>query len=162
MNSLRKLHKLFKYEDLSPNQDQSYMLRWTLFSGFGRKVYLHKILATDWAREPHDHPKDFVSIGLSGRYVEEVYEVVDDYSTDDFSMYIPQRLTLKDMIPFKAPWIRRFPAEHIHRLAVRPGEHCWTICITSPHQRAWGFWSADGTWTEYKRFMRNRFPEGWS
>ncbi len=159
MNSLhRLLCWLFRYEDLSPNADESYMLRWTLFDAFGRKAYLHKILATDWAREPHDHPKDFVSIGLSGQYVEEIYAVVDcGRMTPNYEQ--PKKLVLKDEVEYRAPWYRTFPAEHIHRLRVEPGEHCWTICITGKQRRQWGFWMKDGTHLPYMEFMKLKY--GW-
>ena len=49
-----------------------YLYRWTLaVLGRGRRCYLHRYLGSDWARDLHDHPKVFWSIGLWGGYVEQ-------------------------------------------------------------------------------------------
>ncbi len=52
MSYLEKvLSFLFRMEDLTPGGDGSYLLRWTLLKAWnGRRIYLHKIMATDWAR----------------------------------------------------------------------------------------------------------------
>ena len=158
----RVLSKLFHMEDLTPEQDGSYLLRWTLWASktTGRRVYLHKIMATDWAREPHDHPKDFTSIGLSGRYTEEIYQVVEDYSFDSFDFVAAKRLVLKEEQEYRAPWFRRFPAKTIHRLRIVEGETCWTLVYTGQLVQPWGFFLPDGTKEMYIDFMKRKF--GWS
>jgi hypothetical protein len=40
---------------------------------------------------------------------------------------------------FQAPWIRSFPAEHIHRITT-PSKSCWTFVIVVNASRPWGFW----------------------
>jgi hypothetical protein len=51
---------------------------------------------------------------------------------------------------YHAPWIRTFPAEHIHRLTV-PSKNCWTLVIVLKATRGWGFWHEGKfrPWREY-------------
>ena len=94
--------RLFQFENLTSQPEAPpYLHRWTLACfRDGRRVYLHRYLGSDWSRDMHDHPKAFWSIGLWGGYVEQ---------------------TPDGMRQWRAPWVRRFPAEHRHRLrASRP------------------------------------------
>ena len=112
----------------------------------GRRLYLHHFVGSDMWRDLHDHPKAFLSIGLLGGYVEEV----SYFTTSDGQ---PMR-TLKRR-RWVAPWFRRFDATHTHRLRIAPGRPCWTLVVTGPYRRAWGFWSADG-WVYWQRYLRER------
>ena len=96
----------------------TYLYRWFLLRTQWFKVYLHHFVADDWSRDLHDHPKRFISIGLRGWYIEETPSGEQIY---------------------RAPWIRSFPAEHIHRLRV-PSKSCWTLVIVLRGTREWGFW----------------------
>lgn len=98
----------------------TYLYRWTLFQWAKHfSIYLHHFVGDDWSRDLHDHPKRFISIGLRGWYIEET-------PTHGKRIY-------------RAPWIRTFPATHIHRLAV-PSKNCWTLVIVLKPVREWGFW----------------------
>jgi hypothetical protein len=126
----------------------TYLYRWFLYGDrsrdsligriFGKpmfKVYLHHFIADDWSLDLHDHPKRFISFGLRGRYV----ELTPRKSDIDGKMFAVQSKT------FTAPWVRSFPAEHIHRLRmVRRWdgslEDCWTLVIVLRGTREWGFW----------------------
>ncbi len=115
----------------------TYLYRWFLLRTRWFKVYLHHFVADDWSLDLHDHPKRFISIGLRGSYV----EVTPD------SKIVGLGETCKI---FRAPWIRTFPAEHVHRLKmVRSGgsngsletiHDCWTLVIVLRGTREWGFW----------------------
>src|SRR5688572_2394655 len=118
----------------------TYLYRWTLFQprrlrwlwrGFG--VYLHKFVGDDWSRDMHDHPKRFVSIGLRGGYIEE--------TPDGSREYV-------------APWVRSFPAHHIHRIRLPAGGYCWTLVIVLRAVRAWGFWH-DGQWVPWREYVQS-------
>lgn len=130
--------------------DNPYLLRWyviprnPLFN-----VYLHKFLRDDDDRALHDHPWWFISLILRGGYVE-VKE------TDDGNLTMQTRTA-----PFARnstrSWRRRGiayrPAKHRHRVALEHGRDdagrvsstaprvpCWTLIITGPRTREWGFW----------------------
>ena len=105
-----------------------YLYRWILFNSKQFKIYLHQFVGDDY-KDMHDHPKRFISIGIKGWYIEE---------------------TPAGRKIYHAPWIRSFPANHIHRLLV-PSKSCWTIVIVFKKTREWGFWHLGKfiPWYEY-------------
>jgi hypothetical protein len=130
------LDRLFRKEEINGGgRCPTYLYRWTLLSIFGRSVYLHHFVGDDWSRDLHDHPKRFISIGLWGGYTEETPAGIRDY---------------------RAPWVRTFPAEHIHRIALGPHKTCWTLVIVLKAVRDWGFWH-DGKWMHWKDYVRGKF-----
>jgi len=147
---------LFKIEEINGGERcPTYLFRWTLFQprwpralwrGFG--IYLHKFVGDDWSRDLHDHPKRFISIGLKGRYLEYTpcrVCVAAGENPDDCGLRIAH---------FTAPWIRTFPAEHIHRLTLFPDRKpCWTLVIVLRAVREWGFWH-EGQWIHWKEYVR--------
>lgn len=136
------IDRLLRLEEINgANRCPTYLYRWTLFQprwprafwrGFG--IYVHKFVGDDWSRDLHDHPKRFISIGLYGAYVEEVpssAELRAHYRDD----------TLVNETLYRAPWIRTFPASHIHRLRLLADRRpCWTLVIVLRSVREWGFW----------------------
>jgi hypothetical protein len=109
-----------------------YSYRWMIDFGRLGSIRLHKWIANDDMRAPHDHQQDFVTLVLKGAYV--------DISID------PAREARRD--PSKRMWdrdvlrrgsIRRRRAEHTHcvQLVEAP---CWTLLYFWPPRRAWGFW----------------------
>src|SRR4051794_37340967 len=115
------IDRIFRLEEINGGKRcPTYLYRWTLLT-FGKSlsVYLHHFVGDDWSRDMHDHPKRFISIGLAGRYIEE---------------------TPAGERVYRAPWIRTFPANHIHRLRMINGGGCWTLVIVLRPVREWGFW----------------------
>jgi hypothetical protein len=111
------------------NRCPTYLWRWTLFQWRGHfSVYVHHFVGDDWSFDLHDHPKRFISIGLWGWYIEETPSPGAPVG------YIPNQIKV-----YRAPWIRSFPANHIHRLTV-PSKNCWTLVIVLKPVREWGFW----------------------
>jgi hypothetical protein len=137
---MRIIDRLFRLEEINGSQRcPTYLYRWTLFQpkwprwlwrGFG--IYLHHFVGDDWSRDLHDHPKRFISIGLKGAYIEE---------TPGHRIHF-----------YVAPWIRTFPATHIHWLTLPKGTDCWTLVIVLRHVRDWGFWH-DGEWLQWKEYV---------
>lgn len=109
----------------------TYLYRWTLLkAGSLFSIYLHKFVGDDWSLDLHDHPKRFWSIGLWGNYTE----------------WTLDRNYVGGMRPrlYCAPWVRTFPATHIHRLTgPTPQTPCWTLVIVGRVVQPWGFWTAD-------------------
>ena len=128
----RLINRLFRLEEINGRGVcPTYLFRWRLLKLPGLSVYLHKFVGDDWSRDLHDHPKRFISIGLRGRYIEE---------------------TPIGELEFLAPWFRSFPATHIHRIRMRPGETCWTIAIALRAVRPWGFWHR-GNWVPWREYV---------
>ena len=138
---LRLLDRLFFYESMSGNGAcPVYLERWTLLDlrrlGYG--VYLHHFIGDDWAADPHDHPRRFVSIGLWGWYWEHVYP--------------GNGLVPYFIFKHAAPWFRTFPAHHLHRVCASECDNCWTFVIVFPKSRAWGF-VRDGVWMPFREYV---------
>jgi len=132
------IDKLFKYEAINGDGIcPIYLHRWTLLATKNFKIYLHHFVGNDWALDPHDHPKRFISIGIWGEYYEDDYADLENPKT-----------TL-----WRAPWIRTFPATHRHRLRMTKRKSCWTICIVRKVEREWGFYWNSKTWMPWKAYV---------
>lgn len=104
-----------------------YLRRWYLLP-HNRLVnlYLHQFLASDDPHDFHDHPWGFVSIMLSGSYVE----------TTPAGSWLRRRGSMA---------LRN--ASDRHRIALLQADDgsekpCRTIVVTGNHCRQWGFWRA--------------------
>jgi hypothetical protein len=97
-----------------------YLRRWVADFGLF-SIRLHRWQSSDDARHFHDHPWWFLTLVLRGRYV--------DVSPDGRDQLRPGS-------------IRYRPALHKHTVEVQqPGT--WTLLITGPTERRWGFWVND-------------------
>ncbi len=121
----------------------TYLVRWTLLKLWGGiGVYLHHFVGDDWSLDLHDHPKRFVSIGLRGGYVEETPGATPG------SVY-PQPLRAR---AFHAPWVRTFPATHVHRIKLIAGQPAWTVVVVLWTSRPWGFWH-EHRWVPWRAYV---------
>ncbi len=135
---LRRFLRRFQLEKINGGQRcPTYLYRWELMRLGGWAIYLHYFVRDDWTRDLHDHPKRFISVGLRGRYREETPN--------------GERI-------YRAPWIRSFPATHIHRLSLVDGRHCWTLVVVLKTVREWGFWHG-GEWSQWKKYLRGRHAD---
>jgi hypothetical protein len=112
-----------------------YMERWMTPRFWNKlpRIRLHHIMRSDSDREMHDHPFDFTSIILSGGYTE--------HRPDGSRRF------------YGPGSIVRRKAEDLHRLEL--DVPAWTICITGPKRRDWGF-MRDGVWTRWQDFVYER------
>lgn len=94
-----------------------YVIRWR-FETPWFSVRLHHWLAPDDDRAKHDHPWSFTTFVLKGGYTDSSPEG-DDH--------------------LRAPAIRHRKATHQHTVFPDPGG-CWTVIVTGPKIRNWGFW----------------------
>lgn len=99
-----------------------YMRRWTVKTPWGM-LRLHHILRSDHDRHYHDHPMSFVSLILAGGYIEHRPHQA------------PRRCAPGSVV------VRR--AEDMHRLQLI-GKDAWTLVLTGPVRRAWGFATESG------------------
>ena len=134
----RALDRCFGYESMSGNGAcPVYLERWRICVKMSFGVYLHHFLGDDWALDPHDHPRRFISLGLWGWYHEDLF-------TGDG--------TLIRTDTYKAPWLRSFPAEHLHRVRAVECGNCWTLVIVLKKSREWGF-VQDGAWVAFRKYV---------
>ena len=116
--------------------DNPYLYRWwAIPRNPVFNVYLHCTVRDDDDRALHDHPWPSVSLCLDG-HLAEVYrkrgvERIRDFHPGD--------------IVWRGPWAR-------HRLFLPNGStHAWTLFVTGPRIREWGFWCPQGFrgWREF-------------
>lgn len=110
---------------------ETYLYRWIVKRTKHGNIYIHHFVGEDWAIDLHDHPKDNLSIGVHGSYV--------DISERGSRIY-------------KAPFVRFFQADYKHRIVARD---CWTILFVGPHVKQWGFFR-HGCWIPWNLYVSNK------
>lgn len=133
---------LVKPDGVKPEWEQ---MRGGRFKDWGVRV--HRILRSDLDRELHDHPWPNVSIVLRGGYAEIL-------PTD------PGQAAKWDNAHFISKWrspgsvVRRKSGDR-HRIYIPEGQEAWTIFITGPWERDWGFYTRTG-WQYWRDFLKER------
>jgi hypothetical protein len=119
--------------------DRPYLLRWWLIPrNRFFNVYLHKIMRDDDDRALHDHPWANLSIILSGGYLE--------WRSHAWDKYMDVVWRGRGSIVFRR-------ATDAHRLSLgADGTPCWSLFITGPRVREWGFWCPQG-WRVWHEFV---------
>lgn len=135
-----------RIKDIEDPHGRVYLRRYTLLEmgRFGR-LYLHRILRSDYDRYLHDHPFNFAILILWGGYYEHV-----------FVRYLRDR-TRSRVLTKK---LRRYPgslairsATHAHRIELKNERTSWSLFWRGPKIREWGFFTPSGwvPWTSYDR-----------
>lgn len=99
-------------------------------------IYLHQFLRDDDDRALHDHPWCSLSLLLSGEYTE--HRVLNGG--------IHQREV------YKAGQVKCMSGGYAHRIELHKGS-CWTLFITGPVYRRWGFHCQEKGWVYYRDFV---------
>lgn len=94
-----------------------YIVRWRLEFPFG-SLRVHHWLASDDARAFHDHPWWYFTVVVKGGYT--------DRNPEGDDVLRPGSIRFR---------------KALHRHTVVPSQGgCWTVLVTGPKARAWGFW----------------------
>ena len=116
--------------------EDPYIQRWWLIPrNRVLNLYLHRILRSDDDRALHDHPWANASLILQGRYVEHTIAAGGVH-----------RRVLRE----SGDVVLRSAAA-AHRLEIFSGA-CWTLFLTGPAQRRWGFHCPKG-WVWWRDFV---------
>ncbi len=107
----------------------------------GGAIYLQRIHRSDGDREFHDHPSDFRTFIVSGRYIEHRPE--------------------GEPVEFRAGDWNMGKAEKLHRLELPDGP-VLTIVYRGPKRREWGFRAAapDAPWVHHVQYLDAKFGVG--
>lgn len=122
--------------------ERPYLFRWfviprnRLFN-----VYLHKFLRSDDDRALHDHPWANLSILLRGEYTEHLIDAGG----------IHRRVKRK-----AGDWHFRPSGKIAHRVEI--DQPCWSLFLTGPAYREWGFHCPEQGWIHWKRFTATDDP----
>jgi hypothetical protein len=124
--------------------ERPYLLRWWLLPrNVVFNVYLHQFRRSDDDRALHDHPWLFnASWLLSGEYIEHTIKA------GGLMVRMHRRAGDVKLRWGKAPHRVELLMER-DALAEVP---CWTIFITGPRVRQWGFYCMERGWIHWKRF----------
>jgi hypothetical protein len=114
-----------------------YLLRWWVIPrNRFFNVYLHLFLRSDDDRALHDHPWANCSILLRGSYTE--HEI------------LAGGVNLRS-VRKAGEWRFRLSGRMAHRVELHDGP-CWTLFITGPRYRQWGFHCERTGWVHWKNF----------
>ncbi|MCA8237728.1 hypothetical protein [Burkholderia cenocepacia] len=99
-------------------------------------IYLHEFIRSDDDRALHDHPWSNLSIILRGSYIE--------HTVDGGGIHRRRRFVA-------GSWKLRPLGSAAHRLELDNGV-CWTLFVTGPRYRQWGFHCPQRGWVHWKEF----------
>lgn len=121
--------------------ERPYLRRWWLIPRNPVfNVYMHEFLRSDDDRALHDHPWMNLSVLLRGSYTE--------HTIDAGGIHRRQVL--------KAGAVRaRLSGRFAHRIELHDGT-CWTLFITGPRYREWGFHCPARGWVHWRDFTDAR------
>jgi hypothetical protein len=108
-----------------------YVRRWRIETPFF-SIRLHHWLHSDDNRSLHDHPWWFISFIFRGGYT--------DQGTEIRSIH-------------RAPSLVYRSAQHKHWVEVHL-DGCWSIILTGPKVRRWGFWLKNKFIVSYRYFYK--------
>lgn len=127
--------------------DNPYLSRWYLIPRNERyNIYLHRFHRSDDDRALHDHPWGFHSLVLQGNPSEIFYSPqLDELFEADKRLTYNRAFSPGELV-FR-------PATHTHRVIIEPEQEgrVWTLVITGPKIRAWGFHCPKG-WVHWRKF----------
>ena len=107
-----------------------YLYRWT-FAFFGYTIRLHHWIRSDDKRFFHDHPFNFISIVLKGRYTN----------------VTPNNTTT---VRAGSMWYANGTKQHYLDI---PNGGAWTLLFCSRPYRKWGFWTKPGQFMRPLRYF---------
>lgn len=136
-NWLLKIARARSPDFIIGGRDNPYLLRWFVIPRNPVfNIYLHHFLRSDDDRALHDHPWANLSVLLDGSYTE--------HTIAAGGVNHKQVLDSGD-------WRFRHTGKLAHRIELTDGP-CWTLFITGPRYRNWGFHCPQAGWIQWDRF----------
>lgn len=124
-------------DEIIGGRDNPYLLRWYLTPhNPDGNTYLHHFLRSDDDRALHDHPWDNTSIVLCGEYIEHTIAAGG----------------IHNRVLRKAGDVFHRRAEDAHRIELVNGDPAWTLFLTGPKRREWGFHCPEAGWVHWRDF----------
>lgn len=135
------------------NPDGAYLRRWWLIPrNRVFNVYLHCFLRDDDDRALHDHPWPWLSFLLDGAYIEHTVAGGGIHYRK-----VREAGSIKASGPWRAHRIELLKFSTQRDVPPRPLE-CWTVFITGPVVREWGFSCPQRGWVHWKNFTAEGKP----
>lgn len=152
------MYKIRQPDFIVGHVDNPYMHRWWIIPRNKYfNIYLHHFLRSDEDRALHDHPWWNLSLLLKGRYIEHMPKYPKAWVSQG------NREVIKKVRYPGMPIFRN--AKSVHRIELfKDGSYnplrvpalgekaTWTLFLTGPVIRDWGFWCPKG-WVFWKKFV---------
>jgi hypothetical protein len=139
-----------------PNLDrpeETYLTRWRIIQTPLFAIYVHRMDGPDSRDTLHDHPWDFLSIILRGGYIEMVPVMcLYDPNTGEHEAHACKAIWRNAS---KGRRFNRKRAEDLHVISELTSTRTWTLVLTGPRKRTWGYLDSDGTWTPYNEHFHS-------
>lgn len=117
-------------------QEDTYMRRWWVIPrNRWFNIYLHHFLRSDDDRALHDHPWWNASILIEGQYTEHTISAGG----------------VNHHVEYGTGAVKLRGAKYAHRVELTSGP-CWSLFITGPNIREWGFHCPAG-WRPWQQFV---------
>lgn len=119
-------------------------------------LFLHRLGCPDPGEDLHDHPWWFASLVLRGGYTE---TVADTRSAPFFARMAVEMPTCKrgEERSWRAGTIHRIRLTECHRITALRREPTWTLILTGPRARSWGFYPPEG-FVDFRKYERAARP----
>lgn len=137
--------------------ERPYLRRWWLIPRNPVfNIYVHQFLRSDDDRALHDHPWANLSILLRGAYIEHTIaaggiEQRRILHSGQWRLRLSGRFAHRVEL-LQSHWPSRVVEDGFTRLVdVAKPIPCWTLFITGPRYRSWGFHCSDG-WVHWREF----------
>lgn len=130
----RFLRKHFTFKEIGWAEIGETFTRYAIFRCRWFNVYLHQLNAPGWHPDCHDHPWSFAALLIWPGYLERVPCPLPHLAGEKCNF-------IRD--------IRRWPGQILYRPAtfshnvITPYGESWSIIITGPKSREWGFKPCD-------------------
>ena len=127
------IDKFFLIKEIKSKQGVVHFKRWRLLSTPWLSIYIHYIPKSDEDLDPHDHPWDFLSIGLKG--------ILREMNKD--GALSPER-RIGSVVGMKTTEFHR-------NIVVEP---FWSLVFVGRRKKdPWGYWTKDG-WIDFETYRK--------
>lgn len=151
--AVRWLHRLLlrriagrKPDDIIGGEENPYLIRWCLIrKNRWYNLYLHHTVRSDDDRALHDHRWWNVSLVLDGGYIEIVPRFPEAWPHNAELRQVPRKVGALVLRRPDAPHRLALNATYNQATWERGLQASWSLFITGPRVREWGFWCFNST-----------------
>ncbi|MEO6305470.1 MAG: hypothetical protein ABIP51_20070 [Bacteroidia bacterium] len=126
------INKYFLVKEIKSKEGIVHFRRWRILSTPLLKIYFHGIYMADEDAHLHNHPWNYWSVSVKGRFIEK---------TSNGFKYVP---------PFK---IIKRKAEQFHSINLLLTKKVFTFFVAFGKKRDWGY-DVNGTWVDHITYRK--------
>lgn len=146
------------YDFAVGGDENPYLLRWWIIPRNERfNIYLHKFLRDDEDRALHDHPWWSLGIILHGAYKEHLQNGIVKIRVAGWPVLRKPEHQHRIELFNRVICEEHDSGNHYYIDPEKPKHQVWTLFITGPKIREWGFWCEKG-FVPWYRFVNTENP----